>query len=537
MAEGLRRGDRAEAANAVAVATDMRAEAAMHRNPTHRVVAALAGVAARDIANEAGRKHPDIAEPALAERTAEVLRELGLGQLDVATFDAWVARQAKRVLLDRPERTLEASPAAVVALKRHPALRAALPGFARALGQQLAARLDRKLAGRGQIVARWPTVAGASLLARLDALEAALGEESPENLRHEVTAAARRERSRLFRVRKDLLELFGDARLMTEVVAASRGELAPGFATQVVAHTRAQLRATSAERFAHVDEEAKQTLDHRDLDEGTPDELAASFDGEDDAVALELLRLKVGEPATRRGRLRQPALLLVDETQDLTAIELSLLGAARRDSGSLTISGDDAQQMATGAAFPGWDGVLAELGADGKHATHVALERNHRSRAPIVRFSAAVLGPLARAEEAAATGGADVLVTRVDDAASAALRIVRGVRELRARRPRASLAVLAARAETARHLRAVLPAGVTVATVIAAKGLEFDVVVVPDASSAEYDDSPEARRRLYVACSRAIEQLWVVGPGEPSPLLPQVSDISDRHAARDASSD
>jgi DNA helicase II / ATP-dependent DNA helicase PcrA len=444
-----------------------------------------------------------VSEPGLAQHTASVLAELGLGQVDVATFEAWVARQARRVLLDRPERILEASPAAVVALKRHPALRAALPGFVADLGLELARRLDRKLAGRGQIVARWPGLAGAHLLTKLDTLERALLGESPEILHGEVVRAVRRERARLYRVRADLFELFGDARRMAAVAEASQGELAHGWATEVVAHTRAQLRATSEQTFAHVDAEAKQTVDALGLDEGTPDELAQSWDREDDTVALALLRLKVGEAATRRGRLRAPALLLVDETQDLTAIELGLLGHARPPGSSLTVAGDDQQQMATGAAFAGWDAVLAELGADDTFC--IELLANHRSRAPIVAYASAILG---RPQSTAAVGGAPVLVSRVRDAAAAALLIADGLRELRTRRPGAQVAVLAARSETARALRAVLPAAITVTTVVQAKGLEFDVVVVPDAG--EYDDSPAARRRLYVACSRAIEQLWLI---------------------------
>src|SRR5438270_11495038 len=49
VAEGLRRADRAEAADAVAVAADMRPQAAVHRSAVHRVVAPLAGMAARDV--------------------------------------------------------------------------------------------------------------------------------------------------------------------------------------------------------------------------------------------------------------------------------------------------------------------------------------------------------------------------------------------------------------------------------------------------------------------------------------------------------
>jgi DNA helicase II / ATP-dependent DNA helicase PcrA len=473
------------------------------------------------------------AEPALARMAAAVLLALGLGQVDVATAEAWLARQARRVLLDRPEVVL-ATPALVVALKRHPALRRALPAFVDDLGRQLAERLDRRLAERGRVVARWAEIDGAHLLERLDRLEAALVEATRESLRHEVVSAVRKERQKLSRVRSDLVELFGDSARMAAVVADAGGELSGEAAATVVAHTRAQLRATSDERFADVDRERRQAVDALGLDEGTPDELAHTGDPEDDAVALELLRLKTGAYATSRNKIRAPRLLLLDEAQDLAAIELGVLGNARREGSSVTLSGDDAQEMARGAAFPGWATVLEELHAE--EAEHIALVRNHRSRAPIVAFANAVLGPLARDEAAAAPGGPPVVVTPVADAARAALLAGTTLLALRERRPAASIAVLCSRADTARALHGILPPdlgarlalggdasrfpGVVVTTVLQVKGLEFDVVVVPDASAEQYGDDDGARRRLYVACSRAIEQLWVICPGRRSPLVP-----------------
>jgi DNA helicase IV len=61
--------------------------------------------------------------------------------------------------------------------------------------------------------------------------------------------------------------------------------------------------------------------------------------------------------------------------------------------------------------------------------------------------------------------------------------------------------------------------GVDVTDVDAVKGLEFDYVVVPDASLRAYPDSDDARRRLHVAVTRAAHQLWIAAPGTPSPLV------------------
>jgi DNA helicase IV len=63
--------------------------------------------------------------------------------------------------------------------------------------------------------------------------------------------------------------------------------------------------------------------------------------------------------------------------------------------------------------------------------------------------------------------------------------------------------------------------GVEVTEVAEVKGLEFDTVVVPDACAAAYPDTPESRRALHVAATRARRRLWVVSPGAPSPILPR----------------
>ena len=61
--------------------------------------------------------------------------------------------------------------------------------------------------------------------------------------------------------------------------------------------------------------------------------------------------------------------------------------------------------------------------------------------------------------------------------------------------------------------------GIDVTDVDSVKGLEFDYVVVPDATAAAYPLADEARRRLHVAVTRASHQLWIVAGGAPSPLL------------------
>ena len=65
-----------------------------------------------------------------------------------------------------------------------------------------------------------------------------------------------------------------------------------------------------------------------------------------------------------------------------------------------------------------------------------------------------------------------------------------------------------------------LPAsGVVIVTLVMAKGLEFDHVVIPDADATTYPDTPLARRQLYTAVSRAMHQVTLLSCGEMSSLL------------------
>jgi DNA helicase-2/ATP-dependent DNA helicase PcrA len=51
--------------------------------------------------------------------------------------------------------------------------------------------------------------------------------------------------------------------------------------------------------------------------------------------------------------------------------------------------------------------------------------------------------------------------------------------------------------------------GVVVTSLQDVKGLEFDYVVVPDAGPLQYPPTPEGRRALYVALTRASHQVWL----------------------------
>jgi DNA helicase IV len=304
---------------------------------------------------------------------------------------------------------------------------------------------------------------------------------------------------------------------------------------EVLGHTRVQFSRRSEQQLSHVDADRLQALDGRSLDAGTPQEAAGTIDVEDYAVCLELLRLKTGGLKTHRGSLSRYRELVIDEAQDLASIELAVLGRALAPGAGLTLCGDEVQQIDPAASFGGWQRALRDLGRDDTQT--VRLRTSYRCTAPVTAFAQQVLGPLAPAESPRSSRpGTPVLRSCPPTEGHAVYLLTLALEDLLRREPAAGVAVIASDRQRAARLHGwldrCLPArlvlagefsfspGVDVTEVAQVKGLEFDVVVIPDATPGCYPDNPQARRRLHVACTRAIHQLWVISVGRPSPLLP-----------------
>ncbi|MDZ7591152.1 MAG: ATP-binding domain-containing protein [Rubrivivax sp.] len=71
--------------------------------------------------------------------------------------------------------------------------------------------------------------------------------------------------------------------------------------------------------------------------------------------------------------------------------------------------------------------------------------------------------------------------------------------------------------------------GVLVCTPHLAKGLEFDRVIVADASAENYAAETD-RKLLYVACTRAMHRLTVLAVGALTPLIPVSAASAAMHA-------
>lgn len=391
----------------------------------------------------------------------------GAGEVAVETLDAWAYALACRVFGGAPPKICVDPPALVSSLKRHPALFRAL--------ERRFARLDPKA-------------------------------------------------TTLRRLRRRLTTLFTDRAFLAGVVADSRGTLPEPAVEDTVRHTMLQLAEPLEEQLAAiVVPEMRAAIDGRPIWEATPDELAGTLDAEDLPILLFLRAWRAG--------LDVPSVahLVLDEAEDLSLFELFVFAELLGEQRSVTLAGDEAQQ--TSSSFAGWEASLATLRAQGAATCRLAV--SYRCPRPIAELARGVLGALAPDEPArAARDGAPVGRFHFPDDGQAQLFINRALRELVEREPRASIAVIAREPDAARKIGALLESrlvlrgeftfepGVDVTDVDNAKGLEFDYVIVPDASAEAYPATDEARRRLHVAVTRAAHQLWIVSSGVPSPLAP-----------------
>jgi DNA helicase IV len=288
-----------------------------------------------------------------------------------------------------------------------------------------------------------------------------------------------------------------------------------------------QLATPLAQELEGYHPEALATIDGLSVEESTPDELAGTVDVEDLPLLL-FLKLKHGHLGT------DPlAHVVLDEAEDFSLFELAVVSRQLGKTRSCTLAGDEMQQTTT--SFAGWPAALAELGV--KDAPTVRLSVSYRCPRPVIELARHVLGPLApESVPRNAREGVPVGSHHFPEEAQAWLFVRDALKDVLDREPRASVAVIASSPEAARAFYKVvddMPAvrlvlegdfsfepGVDVTDVESIKGLEFDYVILPDATARAWPQTDEARRKLHVAITRASHQLWVISSGLRSRLLP-----------------
>ncbi|HVM96289.1 MAG TPA: 3'-5' exonuclease [Candidatus Acidoferrales bacterium] len=398
---------------------------------------------------------------ALRDYVSHVLPALGVEKVQVRTFYEWAAEQAKRLFPKLPRRMRESTPGVVHRLKLHPALMVALERqVARVPGEPTAA----------QAVDDW-----ASVLSQARFLDEVFNDVAPGAFSSdELHRAAVWCRDRC-----------------QEVTAWSEGD-------------------TSGD---------------------------AELDPEDDALLLRAWQLRVGKLTAGGERPLQYRHIAIDEVQDFAPVEVRVLLGCLDERQSITLAGDTQQHVVQDGGFTSWTDFFKNLGLEG--AAVNTLEISYRCSHEVASFALGLLGDLREDDTPPRTtrSGPAVELFRFTDHGAAVAFLADALKELAKKEPLASVALLTpsrdlstlyhrglANCEVQRlHLVENqdfnFAPGVEITEIDQVKGLEFDYVVLVEASSGHFPDTPAARRLLHVGATRAVHQLWLTSVATPSPIV------------------
>jgi DNA helicase-2/ATP-dependent DNA helicase PcrA len=223
--------------------------------------------------------------------------------------------------------------------------------------------------------------------------------------------------------------------------------------------------------------------------------------------------------------------------QDFAPIELAVLLESTTSQRSITLAGDTAQAISEDHGFSRWSDMLDDLGIP--HDKVEPLRVSYRSTHQIVEAAEHVLGPLSGdAPPVAPRSGAPVESFPFGSPGEASEFLAKALKELVREDRTVSVALIARHSEQARlyfevlrqaevpRLRLVtqqdfsFTPGIDVTDVRQTKGLEFDIVILLEATEESYPENDLARRMLHVAMTRGAHQLWVTYTSRPSRLLP-----------------
>ncbi len=264
-----------------------------------------------------------------------------------------------------------------------------------------------------------------------------------------------------------------------------------------------------------------------------------AMDPEDDPLLLRLHQLVVGPLPGRRRRPLRYAHLVVDEAQDLSPIDLTMLLGVTARNAPVTLAGDTAQQLRSNNDFQDWAYILKHLGLP--HLTISPLQISYRSTAPIMDLAHHVLGPLGPEEppQTTRTGPAPRLFSFPGQEGAMYAFVAEALEDLMSAEPNANVAVMTRTALDAdaayRALdRAELPRlrrvadqnfsfepGIEVTDIAQSKGLEFDYVMLLHVDEKHFPNHHDARHLLHVGITRAAHLCWLFTSRPVSPLLPK----------------
>jgi DNA helicase-2/ATP-dependent DNA helicase PcrA len=262
---------------------------------------------------------------------------------------------------------------------------------------------------------------------------------------------------------------------------------------------------------------------------------AGMLDWNDDALLLRVYQRLTGCVINEQGVAGTYGHVVVDEVQDLSPVELATLIGSVKELKDLTLVGDVSQNLDRAQAFPGWEALQRYWNFDPTRSRYVSLEVSYRSTLPIMRLADYIQKrSIAKSGRA---GRTPIWFMCRGEAAGieCALKWLTKAGELY---PTRIAAVICATPQEAKFAYEMLKPtfgprvrlgdatsfsfeeGVLVTDVRQVKGLEFFSVLLWNPSARAYPADELGRNLLYVAVTRAEENLSIVTWNRPAPALP-----------------
>jgi DNA helicase-2/ATP-dependent DNA helicase PcrA len=485
---------------------------------------------------------------ALVRYISKVLPALGVEGVQVMTYERWAAKVRLKSVTDLPTDYAEDTPSVVTRLKKHPVMLRLIDEHAEAIGQQVQQAIvdtAKKEEGGAKILREWRQTKGEAAGVRIAALRHWLGDPKggalavDNKVRHAVLRALERAESET----EDIVGAWAEVLTDVDRIKKAFAKHAPDALSPRElewAHSWCARKTGEAVAWRELRLEGEAPKDKYDGDEGIDgqsEQERPTLDREDDAILLRLHQALRGPLMRGREKIRYEH-IFVDETQDVSPLELAVVLDTVTEGESVTLAGDVAQKLYMDNGFRDWGSVLGQLGLD--HVKVEPLNLSYRSTHEILDFATDVLGPLRNEVTGKATRhGAPVELFRFTSSGEAVGFLSEALRNLVRAEPLASVAVIARYPEQADtyykglergevpNLRRIADQdfpfrpGIDVTDVRQVKGLEFDYVVIVDANTASFPEDDEARHLMHIASTRAAHQLWVVSTGSPSMMIPE----------------
>ncbi|MDR6549750.1 3'-5' exonuclease [Paenibacillus qinlingensis] len=226
--------------------------------------------------------------------------------------------------------------------------------------------------------------------------------------------------------------------------------------------------------------------------------------------------------------------VVIDEAQDFSPFQVAVLDSYTRNS-SFTILGDLSQGIHAYQGIQDWKEFSSLFKEE--ETGYFELERSYRSTMEIIQFANSVLqrgvsNPLLAVPVFRSGNKVRVLHTSLKDR----LPLLQQAIQLLQTGTSSTIAVVARTEKQAQELHDALTlagiatnlitskqrvyrGGISVLPVYLTKGLEFDVVLLMDVTAEHYEATLMDAKLLYVGCTRALHELWLLVTGEMSPLV------------------